>query len=304
MNSNMYAVTQGVGTDKYHNFKPFSAADMDLVVGLHVRNGLAPVPDMRYNFTKPTTSFVFGDSRVIQAIPGGYPRFKEMKAFFHLQDPRAPQPEGKPFWKVEPLLEVLRVNSEELLDLGPDVSLDEQDCGFQGRSALKDKIKFKAEGDGFLADCICQDGYTWTFHFRHDPTPLPLTQKDASDLHNSVHSKVSFIEKFRKVWDPTNKSKKVIKYTRLNVIDDYNFNMNGVASVNAYLLYKKQCGKFNIPTKKILNHLQFNVLLAHELCSGKRAAQFGVNTMEKKRGRAPFSSGPVPDTIDEYLECR
>ncbi|KAK3274723.1 hypothetical protein CYMTET_17106 [Cymbomonas tetramitiformis] len=139
---------------------------------------------MRYNFTKPTTSFVFGDSRVIQAIPGGYPRFKEMKAFFHLQDPRAPQPEGKPFWKVEPLLEVLRVNSEELLDLGPDVSLDEQDCGFQGRSALKDKIKFKAEGDGFLADCICQDGYTWTFHFRHDPTPLPLTQKDASDLHN------------------------------------------------------------------------------------------------------------------------
>eukprot|EP00854_Cymbomonas_tetramitiformis_P008765 gene8765-10388_t len=32
MNSNMYAVTQGVGTDKYHNFKPFSAADMDLVV--------------------------------------------------------------------------------------------------------------------------------------------------------------------------------------------------------------------------------------------------------------------------------
>eukprot|EP00854_Cymbomonas_tetramitiformis_P023941 gene23941-29050_t len=273
-------------------------------------------------------------------------------------------------------MEVLRVNSEELFDLGSAVSLDEQDCGFQGKSSLKDKIKFKAEGDGFLADCICEAGYTRTFHFRHDPLPFPLSQKDASELHNrclmlikrfkfewtrvymdnlfvsrrffqwayhekvlmagvaratargvpdsvvqtearskaelervvgtlkiartedfklvavsiydskpvhflsTIHSKVSLIEKYRKVWDNVQKAKKEVQYTRLNVINDYNFNMNGVdiadqlrgnyrfdgpwmrqrkwwwalflwatgvATVNAYLLYKTQCEQSGIP---------------------------------------------------------
>ncbi|KAK3288696.1 hypothetical protein CYMTET_3835 [Cymbomonas tetramitiformis] len=221
--------------------------------------------------------------------------------------------------------------------MGPDVSLDEQDCGFQGRSHLKDKIKYKKEGDGFLADCICDSGYTWTFHFRHDPTPMPLTQKHASDLHNrclylikrlkfqwtriymdnlftsrrflqwgyeekvlmagvaratargvpdcvvqveakskadlekavgcvkvartadfkiiaasvydakpvhflsSIHTKVHMITKTRTVWSTENKCRQELGFERLNTADDYNNNMNGVAAVNSYLLYKRQC---------------------------------------------------------------
>ncbi|KAK3248219.1 hypothetical protein CYMTET_42311 [Cymbomonas tetramitiformis] len=180
VNSNMYSIKCGAGTDKYPAFKPFAAEEIAVLVGLHVRNGLAPVPDMRLHFTKPDTSFVFGDERVQQVLPGGYARLKELKAFFHIQDPSLTQPASKPFWKVEPLLVAVRLNSKRLWDLGENVSLDEQDCGFQGRSSLKDKIKFKKEGDGFLADCLCDSGYTWTFHFRHDPTPLPLSYKEST----------------------------------------------------------------------------------------------------------------------------
>ncbi|KAK3265246.1 hypothetical protein CYMTET_26055, partial [Cymbomonas tetramitiformis] len=111
--------------------------------------------------------------RVIDAVPGGFLRYKEYTAFSHVQDPRLVQPANEPFWKVAPLLEVLRLNSEELYDPGMDISfLDEQDAGFQGRCAFKDKIKYKKEGYGFLADYLCEAGYTYTFHFRHDPTPL------------------------------------------------------------------------------------------------------------------------------------
>ncbi|KAK3254785.1 hypothetical protein CYMTET_36015 [Cymbomonas tetramitiformis] len=92
-----------------------------------------------------------------------------------------------------------------------------------------------------------------------------------SSIHNT---EVNMIETFRDVWDSSEQKKKEISFTRLNVIDDYNHNMNGVdiadqlreiyrfdgpwmrqrkwwwalflwgigvAVVNAYILYKKQC---------------------------------------------------------------
>ncbi|KAK3259003.1 hypothetical protein CYMTET_31981 [Cymbomonas tetramitiformis] len=82
--SNIYATCSGASTDSYPNFTPFSGADIDLIIGLHVRNGVAPTPDMRFNFMNPETSFVFGDRRVISCVQGGFRRFKEFKAFFHI----------------------------------------------------------------------------------------------------------------------------------------------------------------------------------------------------------------------------
>ncbi|KAK3245724.1 hypothetical protein CYMTET_44726 [Cymbomonas tetramitiformis] len=126
--SNVYATTQGASTDKCPNFKPFSAAEIDINVGLLIRNGLSPVPDFRYNFTPPSSNFVFGDDRVIAALSGGYGRYKEFRAFFHLQDPRLAEPPDQPFWKLKPIFDVVRTNIEELWYLGKHVSLDEQDC--------------------------------------------------------------------------------------------------------------------------------------------------------------------------------
>ena len=42
------------------------------------------------------------------------------------------------------------------------------------------RIKYKKEGDGFQCDCICEDGYCFTFWFRCDDAPRAVP-KDVSD---------------------------------------------------------------------------------------------------------------------------
>ena len=49
--------------------------------------------------------------------------------------------------------------------LGHDISGNEQTIGFQGHHADKLRITYKAEGDGFQCDAICDAGYTQTFFF-------------------------------------------------------------------------------------------------------------------------------------------
>ncbi|KAK3286266.1 hypothetical protein CYMTET_6168 [Cymbomonas tetramitiformis] len=409
-NSRKYAVKCGAGTDMYPNYKPFSLGETDRFLGLLVRNGLAPIPDLKFHFVKPEGSFVFGDHRVQGLFERGYARIKEFKALFHVQDPYAPQPPDTPMWKVEPVLAALRKNSQDMWDTGPHVSLDEQDVGFQGRSEFKEKIKFKKEGDGILCDALCERGYTWTFHFRH--VPCPQSRAEASALHNrclylikqlrfkwttiacdnlfisrrflqwalldhqtyvfgvarayargvptsvvqlevstkaalaaavgtvkvartedfklfavsvydskpvhmlsTAHSCVELVDKVRQVWDPAQGKKVDLEFQRLNVIDDYNFRMNGVdvadqlrlvyrldgpwmrmrkwwwaiflwaigvAIVNAYLIYTRQCS-----VKKLvpMTHLEFCERLAQDLCYPSGPAQ-----VNKSARRSSFPS--------------
>jgi len=43
-------------------------------------------------------------------------------------------------------------------DLGAEISYDEATQGFTGRHYLKAKIKYKKAGDGYLIDCVGDDG--------------------------------------------------------------------------------------------------------------------------------------------------
>ena len=45
--------------------------------------------------------------------------------------------------------------------------MHEQTIEFQGRHADKQKIKHKREGDGFMADCWCNNGFANSFYFRN-----------------------------------------------------------------------------------------------------------------------------------------
>ena len=45
------------------------------------------------------------------------------------------------------------------------------------------KITYKKEGDGFQCDCICDDGYTFTFYFRNQPAPKRWLDQGLSPLH-------------------------------------------------------------------------------------------------------------------------
>ena len=53
--------------------------------------------------------------------------------------------------------------------LGSCFAIHEMKIGFQGMHAGKKRIKYKAEGDGFQVDSICEIGFFFQFYFRNDP---------------------------------------------------------------------------------------------------------------------------------------
>ena len=51
------------------------------------------------------------------------------------------------------------------------VAIDEQTLGFQGSLEMKLQISNKREEDGFQYNAVCNEGYTYSFYFRHRPPP-------------------------------------------------------------------------------------------------------------------------------------
>ena len=100
--------------------------------------------------------------------------------------------ETHPNWKVHPLLKHVLTVSKEAVFLGKHLSCDEQTIGCQGMSIFIQRITYKAEGDGFLIDCICSDGYTYCFHFRHQKASEKMMKTyDCSPLHARVLGLIS-----------------------------------------------------------------------------------------------------------------
>ena len=69
------------------------------------------------------------------------------------------------------------------------MSCDEPTIGFQGHHKDKQQITYKNEGDGFLADALCSDGYTYAFFFRHQP--VSNLRNNLSPLHSRVLSLIA-----------------------------------------------------------------------------------------------------------------
>ena len=70
--------------------------------------------------------------------------------------------------------------------MGRNISADEQTIGFKGQHQDKQRISYKREGDGFLADTLCESGFTYTFYFRNMPPPKHYISKGCSALHARV----------------------------------------------------------------------------------------------------------------------
>ena len=117
--------------------------------------------------------------------PNATRRFKMFRAFFSCQDPRAFPPSKKtnPLFKVSPVVKWINEVGRLSVDLGKSISIDEQTVGFQGRHGDKLRISYKAEGDGFQCDVICQEGFTYSVYFRNEPPPANYTSKGISPLH-------------------------------------------------------------------------------------------------------------------------
>lgn len=209
--TNEYAAAKGAGSsDHYPEYKSFSVAEIVCCFGLLLRNGLNPYPQMDKMFEDPAMSFVWGDERARKALPGigcGGParRFNQFRSFCHVQSYSPNKKSGQYVWtvtdassgefkdialeaagpmnKLEPMLSYCRYKWQHGWLPGKMLSLDEMTMGFKGRCAMVTRIKYKKEGDGFQCDCICEDGYCFTFWFRCDRPPTP-TPKDVSERDN------------------------------------------------------------------------------------------------------------------------
>ena len=60
----------------------------------------------------------------------------------------------------------------------------EQTVGFKGNHADKQRISYKREGDGFLIDTLCEDGYMYTIYARNMPAPKKYIDRKISPLNS------------------------------------------------------------------------------------------------------------------------
>ena len=73
------------------------------------------------------------------------------------------------------MLKYAMIVYNKAMHIGKFISIDEQSIGFQEIYADKIRVTYKNAGDGFQADAICADGYTFNWYFRNQPaSPLYL----------------------------------------------------------------------------------------------------------------------------------
>lgn len=414
--TNGRASSEGAGVICYDDYVSFDVDEINRFIGVMFANGLTPKPDFTMWFDSTQKHPLFGNDLIAPAmnkplrwggfIPGvrRWKHFKRFMCVYDYRDCHKPEAKSNPLWKIQRLLNELNAQSQKMWVTGMHLSVDEQTLGFKGRSGMKLRISYKKEGDGFQCDAICDNGYTYSFFFRHgDPPTLPQifdhlklpptarrvvwlvltlpndwtriymdnlfnSQKlftalylakalahgvvrtsgrglppsvkqdeetnavraellkgttKAARLQNSldcpdllavsvydtkpvhllstVSDSVKWVQKSRKVWSQQHNTSQVMKFLRLNAIDDYNQNMNstdisdqlrnvyrpdhwmrnrkwwwaffiwaiGVAGVNAYKLYSEA---YDIEAKKKKggmppkwSHCEFIVELVYDL---------------------------------------
>jgi hypothetical protein len=185
-NARAAAEGAGFGGSIYHDYEPFDTAEMYRFLGLLFLNGLSPRPRISMWFE---SHIIFGNEFIAKAMHKqrgrgqrsihGARRWKHFRRFmcmFDFRQDARKETAKNPLWKIQHLLDELNDNASKMWIPGKWLSIDEQTLGFQGRSGLKLRISYKKEGDGFQCDAICDDGYTFSFYFRHgDPPPSLLS---------------------------------------------------------------------------------------------------------------------------------
>ena len=181
---------------EYNSFKPFTLEELMRHIGLYLLHGLSRSPQVEMKFKAQSEDTVNGNDFVNTSFGGkstvSRTRHRHFKKYFVSQDPMKPVPKQEDAPKVQPLLSHMMQVSKEAFHIGRDLSCDEQTIGFQGNHKDKQRITYKKEGDGFLADCICTQGYTYAFHFRHQKASDKIMKTaHCSPLHARVLGLIS-----------------------------------------------------------------------------------------------------------------
>ena len=207
---NVKAALMGAGVHggMYPDFKPFSYEDIEKHLALYILQGLNPSPQVERQFASPASDpvqgndicfCVFGSNAIRDPVQGNDICFcvfgsnairchRHFKAFFCIQDPTKKTPCRKehPTYKVAPFLCHVQEVSMLAWCLGHDISGNEQTIGFQRKHSDKLHITYKAEGNGFQCDALCESGFTWTFYFCNQPAPKKYLQQGYAPLHSRI----------------------------------------------------------------------------------------------------------------------
>eukprot|EP00117_Sycon_ciliatum_P020637 scpid81604/ scgid18325/ PiggyBac transposable element-derived protein 4 len=164
-----------------------TVAELKVWMGVLFNNALHPYPSMTLYWSSEE---LFGNDKIKSRM--SLTRYQQIKRFLHVADsslePKHGTPQFDPLYKVRPMLNVFLEKCKELYSPTKQLSLDEMDIAFKGRSAYKSRIKFKRAGDGFLVYALCDphyfSGYTWSFYFQFDPF-IPM-EPNLSKTFNAV----------------------------------------------------------------------------------------------------------------------
>jgi hypothetical protein len=112
-------------------------------------------------------------------------RYKKWKCYFGVQDPRK-ELQAQKLTPTFRLILYMQKVSMVAWDMGEIVFCNEQYVGFTGNCQEKQRINYKDVGDGFLANSIFQDGYTWNFYIWIDPPPKHYIDQGYSPTHAHI----------------------------------------------------------------------------------------------------------------------
>lgn len=179
----------GKGGTYYPDFTPFTVHEIRQHVGLYIFHNLSPTPKIEQKFQPQCKDPLHDRDFIVNAM--GYQlerHHKHFKAFFSVQNPTIQTPSRKKFpnWKVRSISKWLNFICPLIWALGVAFSVDEMTMCFKGHHQDKKRITYKAEGDGFQCDALCQNGFTYQVYIRNDPAPPKYLKLGLSPLHSRV----------------------------------------------------------------------------------------------------------------------
>ena len=175
------------------DWKPFDPREIRQHFGLCVLHGLSPTPRVEYKLKSQKLDCVAGNDFVyssFDATNAERRHDKHFKSFLSCVGPLIDPPprNSSPNWKVYLIIKWMNHISPKLWDANQSVLVDEMTMRFKGRHRDKRRITYKAEGDEFQADALCDAGYTYQVCYlrRNEPAPLKYLKLGLSPLHSGT----------------------------------------------------------------------------------------------------------------------
>ena len=178
--TNIKAILANIGQKKnlYPTFVSFTYKDIEQHITLYMLQGIASAPHQHFRLEYHGTDPGHGNDFVWQHMGHNLSHCnRNFKCFFTNKYPYLTKPPRKacPNFKLLPFLIDLSQVIQEAWEFGNNTYVDEQTIGFQGQYSDKLWINFRNTSDVFQADCLCEDGYTFSFQFlknRHNNSGL------------------------------------------------------------------------------------------------------------------------------------